>query len=239
MASRALAGIARRPARIAVSYAAAGGPHSSHMTATLQAIFGSAQVTPFTVRGEARAMPERAARAIVEDADLVFLGGGDPVQGARLLAAAGADAWLRAARARGTPCMGLSAGAMMLCAWWAAWPESPDPESPEGRAPHDGGTLVACTGVVPDLVVDCHAEEDGWAELTIVHAMLAEAAGAGGKGAVTGPLRFLGLPSGSGVVVVSSGASGASQASQASQASRILENVGQTPYVISDWVGRR
>ena len=52
-------------------------------------------MTPFTVRGEAHAMPEAAARAVIEDADLVFLGGGDPVHGAKLLGAAGANAWLR------------------------------------------------------------------------------------------------------------------------------------------------
>ena len=74
--------------------------------------------------------------------------------------------------------MGLSAGAMMLGACWAEWPDAAE----EG-VPHDDGALVACSGVVPDLVVDCHAEEDGWAELNMVHAMLVERAALGGAGA--------------------------------------------------------
>jgi peptidase E len=193
MASRARARIARIPMRVAATYAAAGGPMVERMNHFLARLFPGAKVERFTVRGEGDAMPADAARGIVEEADLVFVGGGDPVQGARLLVAAGADGWLREARARGAACMGISAGSILLGAWWADWP---DPEA-AGDAPHDGGELVRCTQVVPDLVVDCHAEEDNFAELHLVREMLRER---------NTPLpRFLGLPTGTGVVVEADG----------------------------------
>src|SRR5579862_9668752 len=89
--------------------------------------FRGAEVTRFTVEGEARAMPPDEARAIVAAADLVFVSGGDPVLGAELLARAGADAWIRDARARGASCMGGSAGAIVLGAYWARWPDQAPP----------------------------------------------------------------------------------------------------------------
>ncbi len=189
--ARALSTIGRKPARIAASFAAAGGPHAGQMSAFLAKAFGGATLARFTVHGETPAMSPLTARAIVEDADLVFLGGGDPIHGAHLLANAGADQWLRDAHLGGTPCMGISAGAIMLCGWWAEWPD---------RAPkdalHDGGTLVPCARVVPDLVIDCHAEEDNWAELRLVRAMLHDHLGE----SLNMP-RFLGLPTGSGLIV--------------------------------------
>jgi cyanophycinase-like exopeptidase len=189
LASRARATLARTPIHIAASYAAAGGPMADRMNHFLARLFPGAQVERFMVAGERDAMPAAKAQALVEGADLVFIGGGDPVQGARLLVAAGADAWLRDARARGAACMGISAGSIMLGAWWADWP---DPEA-VGDAPHDGGELVRCTQVVSDLVVDCHAEEDDFAELRLVRGMLADR---------PAPLpRFLGLPTGTGIVV--------------------------------------
>jgi cyanophycinase-like exopeptidase len=195
MASRILASRNGVPPRIAVSNAAAGGPMVARMNHFLARLFPGATVERFTVAGEENAMAPSGARAIVERADVVFLGGGDPVQGARLLVASGADAWLRDARARGVPSLGISAGSIMLSAWWADWPEHP----PAG-APHDGGELVRCTQVVSDLVVDCHAEEDGWSELRLVRGMLRE------RGQDEPLPRFLGLPTGTGVVVGPDGA---------------------------------
>jgi cyanophycinase-like exopeptidase len=189
LASRARAKIAHVPMRIAASYAAAGGPMVERMNHFLTRLFPGAKVERFTVQGEREAMPPETARGVVEGADLVFIGGGDPVQGARLLVAAGADAWLREARAGGAACMGISAGSILLGAWWADWPDPDD----AGDAPHDGGELVRCTQVVSDLVVDCHAEEDNFAELRLVREMLRER---------NAPLpRFLGLPTGTGIVV--------------------------------------
>jgi hypothetical protein len=191
LVAHALAGIARKPARIATTYAASGEPHVAQMGAFLTKAFGGAEVTRFTVKGEKSPMPAADARAIVERADLVFLGGGDPAHGAHLLAAAGADQWIRDAHAHGTACMGMSAGAIMLCAWWGEWPD----DAPRD-APHDGGSLVPCARVVPDLVLDCHAEEDHWAELALVRGMLRDH-----LGATANLPRFLGLPTGSGLIV--------------------------------------
>ena len=99
--------------------------------------------------------------------------------------------------------MGISAGAIMLCAWWAEWPDSPD-----DGLPHDGGVLVPCAAVLPDFVVDCHAEEDQWGELRLVRAMLHERP-------ESPPHHFLGLPTGAGVIVTPG---------------RPLESVGVAPY---------
>ncbi|HEY7958343.1 MAG TPA: Type 1 glutamine amidotransferase-like domain-containing protein [Polyangia bacterium] len=164
------------------------------------AIFHGAEVERFTVAGEPDAMPEARAKEIVERADLIFLSGGDPVVGARLFTESGADVWLREARARGAALAGGSAGAILLGAFWASWPDEPD-----GR-PFDGGELVRCTGVVPDLVLDTHAEEDEWAELSLVRGML-EARGE--------RVRLRGIPTGGGLIVDGEGA---------------LEEIGDPPF---------
>jgi cyanophycinase-like exopeptidase len=205
MIGRALAGIPHKPARIAVSYAASGGPHVTQMSAFLQKAFAGAEVMRFTVDGEKPDMPAKQARAIVDSADLIFIGGGDPVHGAHILMDSGADEWLRTANARGTPCMGLSAGAIILCSWWGHWPD----DSPID-APHEGGELVPCVGVVPRMVVDCHAEEDHWSELALVRGMLLDWP----DGEHNLP-RFLGLPTGSGIIVAPDGT---------------YESVGPEPY---------
>jgi cyanophycinase-like exopeptidase len=199
MVERAVAeACATREARarpyVAVSYAAADGPLVERLSSFLQGAFGDAEIERFTVKGERRAMPPEKARAIVDAADVVFVGGGDPVAGARLLVDAGADEWLRAARARGPPSGGISAGAIMLCSWWADWPE----DAPDD-APHDGGELVSCTRVVPDLVVDCHAEQDRWEELKLVRGLLKDRLGEENLP------RLVGLPTGTGVIVTADG----------------------------------
>ena len=203
MVERAIASVKLRPgqrkARVAISYAAVADSFAGRtfMKGFAAKSFWGSETTAFHVAGESSKMDAAKAKAIVDEADIVFLAGGDPVLGARLLRGAGADAWLRDARARGTPCLGVSAGAMMLCAWWASWPES----AAQGAsgAPFEGGELVACCGVVPDIVVDCHAEDDEWAELKLVSAMLAQRAG-------NAPLpRRLGLPTGAGLIVGADG----------------------------------
>ena len=117
-------------------------------------------------------------RAVVDRADLVFVSGGDPTQGAKVLARTGAAGWLREAHARGTPMMGVSAGAIVLGAWWINWPEDED-------APEEQADLVACVGVLSGHVFDTHDEEDGWEELHVASRLLARR----GEKA-----RFLGIP---------------------------------------------
>lgn len=206
MVARALRDLGSAAPRVAVSYAAvADSPDAARsMAALFERSFEGATVERFTLPGEPGAMPEREAQAVIARADIIFLGGGDPVLGARILTASGADAWLREARARGASLLGVSAGSMMLCAYWASWPDDPPAD-----APFHGASLVRCAAVVDDLVVDCHAEEDDWNELVLIADLLRAS---GHKP------RLRGLPTGSGVVV---GAGGA------------LEIVGDVPFEIS------
>ena len=180
---------AATPARVAVSYAAVAGSKRgvAHLQRGTQAMFPGSVVTRFAVAGETDAMPESQARRIIDDSDLIFLSGGDPALGAKVLAAAGAADWLRRARARGAALVGVSAGSIMLGAWWAEWPED------EGDA---AGTLVSCTAVVPDLVVDCHDEQSDWEELRLVARLLEE------QGETP---RLYGIPAGGALVIDAEG----------------------------------
>jgi hypothetical protein len=220
MAARAIAaagaGRTDTPLRVAVSYApmadAPGG--LAHMKGAAQRTFGGSGISleAFAVEGEPHAMAPREAHAIVARADLVFVTGGDPVLGARILAAAGADAWLREAHARGASMLGVSAGAMVLAARWASWPD-PDENPEAARGPFDGGTLVPCAAVADRVVVDCHAEKDAWAELVLVRDLLVAEGTAladirfEGARATLPPrgLALVGLPLGCGLVVHPSG----------------------------------
>lgn len=156
----------------------------------LKLFAGVGIVTRFSLPGEADAEPARA-KAIIDEADLIFFSGGDPVVGAHILRESGADAWVREARERGAASAGISAGAILLCASWASWPDEGHPDEP-----FDGGTLIPCTGVVDDLVVDCHGEEDDWNELKLVAAMVRARPGVGGDGP-----RLRGIPTRGGLIV--------------------------------------
>ncbi len=213
MVKRALREVPHPRKKIAATYAAIH-DHAeglSFMISMTAKLFG-AEVQRFTVPGEkGSSMRPAQARAIVDAADIIFVAGGDPALGAKVLAAAGADAWLREARDRGATLMGISAGSIMLGAYWAEWPD----EAPDPPDEHHGGSLVRCTGVVPDLVVDCHAEEDDWEELKLVRKML------GADGAST---RFVGLPHDGGVIVDARGE---------------LEPVGKPPFALRGNNGRK
>lgn len=106
-----------------------------------------------------------ADRAVVDRADLVFVSGGDPTHGARLLAKTGASAWIREASARGVPTFGVSAGAILLGDFWVDWPEDDD-------APVEQAGLVPCIGVVAGHVFDAHDEADDWGELRAAATLL-------------------------------------------------------------------
>ncbi len=176
------------PRRVAVSFAALPSVRGvAHTRAFARSMFPHAEVERFAVEGEDDATPPDAAREALERADLIFFGGGDPVLAARRLCAVGADAWVRAARARGTACVGLSAGSIALGALWGEWPvDDPDGE-PE---------IVRCVGAAENVVVDCHAEEDDWEELRLVQRRLGRDGDA---------LTFAGIGHGSALVVGSLG----------------------------------
>jgi cyanophycinase-like exopeptidase len=188
MLERALAAAGARTSgkpKIAVSFApVAESPEALKFMGdrTLKLFAGKGTVTRFSLAGEADADPARA-KALVEEADLIFFSGG-----AHILRASGADAWVRDARARGAASAGISAGAILLGASWGSWPDEPPPGEP-----FDGGVILPCTGVVDDLVVDCHGEEDDWNELKLVATML--------RARSTQSLRLRGIPTRGGIVV--------------------------------------
>jgi putative intracellular protease/amidase len=96
-----------------------------------------------------------AARAVLEAADLIFVGGGDVELGMRRVEERDLAGTLRAGHAAGVPVFGISAGAIMLSREWIRWPD-PDDDGSAERFP--------CLGLAP-VRIDCHGEEDGWAEL--------------------------------------------------------------------------
>jgi cyanophycinase-like exopeptidase len=156
MAARAMRDIGKKVLRVAVSYAPVeGDPRGlKFMSERMAGLFPGATLEAI-----------EHDRAVVDRADLVFVSGGDPTHGAKVLARTGAAGWLREAHARGTPLMGVSAGAIDLGAWWIDWPEDED-------APEEQLDLVPCVGVLPGCVFDTHDEEDGWEELHVVSRLL-------------------------------------------------------------------
>jgi cyanophycinase-like exopeptidase len=157
VAQRAMRDIGKKSPRVAVSYAPVEGDRRGlkFMSERMPALFPGATL-------EAIAHD----RHVVDRADLVFVSGGDPTHGAKVLARTGAAGWMREAHARGTPMMGVSAGAIALGAWWIDWPEDED-------APEEQADLVACVGILPGHVFDTHDEEDGWKELHVASRLLA------------------------------------------------------------------
>ena len=125
-----------------------------------------------------------AAQAVIEDADLVFVGGGDVELGMNRVQERHLARPLREKHAAGAPLFGISAGAIMLARQWVRW-----------RDPDDDGSaeLFDCLGIAP-VLCDCHGEEDGWAELKSLLRL------AGGRAA------GLGLRAGAAVKVLAGGA---------------------------------
>ena len=101
--------------------------------------------------------------------------------------------------------MGVSAGSIVLGAWWAEWPD--DESGTEGEQLARTG-LVAGIGAVAGHVFDTHNEEDDWDELRLVAKLCA----ARGKTA-----RFLGIPTGGALVFHGDGS---------------METVGNAPFVL-------
>jgi cyanophycinase-like exopeptidase len=214
VARRALEAVAKTskapvktPVRIAISYAPVAGSARGlkFMSERMPRLFPNAELERFTVPGEKGATAPEEARAVVERADLVFVSGGDPSLGARLLDEGGASAWIRDAHARGAATMGVSAGSIALGAWWADWA---DDESGDEAAQLARTNLVAGVGVVASHVFDTHNEEDDWDELRIVAKLCALR----GKAA-----RFVGIPTGGALIFRGDGS---------------METVGKEPFVL-------
>ena len=95
------------------------------------------------------------ARNALEEADLVFVGGGDVEAGMQVLGDADLVDAFRAAANRGAVFAGMSAGTIMLGERWIRWPH-------EGAGDDDAETYE-CLGVAP-CSLDTHGEGDNWRE---------------------------------------------------------------------------
>lgn len=104
------------------------------------------------------------AKALLGDADLVFISGGDVEHGMRVLEDRGVADTLRGLARRGKPMFGLSAGSLILAREWVRFPDEEDESQAE---------IFPCLGVAP-VHVDAHSEDDGWSELRVLVRLLHE-----------------------------------------------------------------
>ena len=95
------------------------------------------------------------ARAVLEEADIVFVSGGDVEEGMRVLEETEMIEPLRSLYRHGKPFFGISAGSIMLARQWVRW-----------RDPKDDATaeLFPCLDIAR-VFCDTHGEGDGWEEL--------------------------------------------------------------------------
>jgi cyanophycinase-like exopeptidase len=101
-----------------------------------------------------RADPAKA-RAVLQEADLAFVSGGDVAAGMGILEQSGAGGWLKELHRAGKPFIGLSAGSIMLARSWVRWSDPEDDDSAEE---------FPCLGMAP-LLCDTHGEKEDWLEL--------------------------------------------------------------------------
>ncbi len=114
------------------------------------------------------------AGAVLADADIIFISGGDVEEGMQVLRAKGAGPLLRKLWRAGKPLFGVSAGSIMLARRWVRWTDPHNDESSE---------LFPCLGFAP-VFCDTHGEGDGWGELRALLSLCP--AGATGYGIVSG-----------------------------------------------------
>lgn len=93
--------------------------------------------------------------ALLRQADLVFVSGGDVDEGMRVLTERGLIPELRALYEAGTVFCGVSAGSIMLAREWVRWSDPDDDTS---------ASLFDCLRLA-DVLCDTHGEGDDWEEL--------------------------------------------------------------------------
>jgi peptidase E len=118
-------------------------------------------------------------RAVLADADLVFVSGGDVDEGMRVVHERGLATFLGDLYRAGKPFCGVSAGSIMLAQRWVRWRDPDDDASAE---------LFDCLGCAP-LICDTHSEDDGWQELQAATRLCAPGT------------RTYGIPSGAALLV--------------------------------------
>jgi len=114
------------------------------------------------------------ARPVLENADLVFVSGGDVEAGMKVLEQTGAASFLRRLHRAGRPFFGISAGSIMLARKWVRWPDPQDDATAQ---------LFPCLGFAP-VLCDTHGEGDDWTELRALLSLCP--AGTTGYGIVSG-----------------------------------------------------
>jgi hypothetical protein len=107
----------------------------------------------------ARATPSPAlaladTRRILDEAQLLYLGGGDVARLAERLRVLGLDEQIRRRHREGAVVVGISAGAIGLTRHWVQFPDDDDARP----------TRFACIGAI-DIAVDVHDEDSDWEEL--------------------------------------------------------------------------
>jgi peptidase E len=133
---------------------------------------GAGEIARTLLAGKAADIP--SAKHILEQADIVYVSGGDVDTGMRILVEKQMVGFLRELYHGGKPFFGLSAGSIMLARQWVRW-----------RDPDDDATaeLFPCLGIAP-VLCDTHDEEGGWEELRAL--LNLEPAGADGYGIAAG-----------------------------------------------------
>jgi peptidase E len=112
----------------------------------------------------------KKARKILENADIIFVSGGDVEAGMDILQDKKQIEFFNDLYKNGKPFFGISAGALMLAKEWVRWPDPDDDDSAE---------LFPCLGYAP-ILCDAHDEGAGWEELQAAVAL--EPAGVTGYG---------------------------------------------------------
>ena len=125
----------------------------------------------------------KKAKKILEDADIIFVSGGDVEYGMQVLQDKNMLGFFNELYQQGKPFFGISAGAIMLAKEWVRWPNPDDENTFE---------LFPCLGYAP-VICDTHDEDSDWDELK--SALTLKEEGAFGYG----------LASGSGVKVLPDG----------------------------------
>jgi len=103
------------------------------------------------------------ARELLDEADMVFVSGGDVDHGMNLLKDRGLLSHFRALCRRGKPMFGISAGSIMLAREWLRFPDDDDAKA----------EIFECIGAAP-FCVDAHSEEDDWSELRTLVALMSK-----------------------------------------------------------------
>ena len=148
-----------------------------HMISALLSASGAGRILPVNLCRKGASLT--TAVALLDDADAVFLSGGDVERGMEVLESSGISAHLSVLAGQGKPFVGLSAGSILLGRTWIRWR---DPED-DASAEH-----FRCMGIA-DLICDTHDEACGWSELKALLQLLPK--GSEGWGIPAGGALFI------------------------------------------------